>query len=65
MPRCMICDLLIHSAAQVVTCAAPDGPKRGAAMRDAGVIENGAVAITAGKIVAVGKSCLLYTSRCV
>ncbi len=49
-------DLLIHSAAQVVTCASPDGPRRGAAMRDAGVIAHGAVAITAGKIVAVGKS---------
>lgn len=49
-------DLLIHSAAQVVTCASPNGPRRGAAMCDAGVIAHGAVAITAGKIVAVGKS---------
>lgn len=49
-------DLLVHSAAQVVTCASPDGAKRGAAMREAGVIQNGAVAIANGKIVAVGES---------
>jgi len=34
-------DLLIHSAAQVVTCASPDGPKRGKAMRDPGLIPDG------------------------
>ena len=47
-------DLLIHSAAQLVTCASPGGPKRGAAMRDAGIVADGAVAIAGGKIVAVG-----------
>ena len=47
-------DLLIHSAAQLVTCAAPDGAKRGAAMRDVGIIPDGAIAISGGKIVAVG-----------
>jgi imidazolonepropionase len=47
-------DLLIHSARQLLTCASPDGPKRGAAMQDVGLIEDGAVAIAAGKIVAVG-----------
>ncbi len=51
----MDADLLIHSAAQVVTCAATDGkPKRGAAMREVGVIENGAVAVCDGAVVAVG-----------
>lgn len=49
-------DLLIHSAAQVATCAAPGGPKRGAALRDVGLIADGAVAIHAGAIVAVGPS---------
>ena len=49
-------DLLIHSARQVVTCASPAGPKRGAAMRDVGLIENGAVAIDDGLIVAVGET---------
>jgi imidazolonepropionase len=47
-------DLLIHSARQLVTCASPDGPKRGAAMQNVGLLENGALAIDAGKIIAVG-----------
>jgi imidazolonepropionase len=49
-------DLLIHSAAQLVTCASPNGSKRGAAMRDVGVIEDGAIAIADGQIIAVGRS---------
>jgi imidazolonepropionase len=49
-------DLLIHSATQLVTCAAPDGPKRGAAMRDVGLIADGAVAIADGEIVTVGST---------
>jgi imidazolonepropionase len=47
------------NAAQVVTCASPDGPKRRAAMTDVGLIENGAVAVDSGKIVAVGDSATL------
>lgn len=47
-------DLLVHSSAQLVTCASPDGPKRGAAMDDAGVCAGGAVAIEGDKIVAAG-----------
>lgn len=46
-------DLLIHSAAQVVTCVA-DAPKRGAAMQDVGLISDGAVAVKDGRILAVG-----------
>ncbi len=49
-------DLLIHSAAQLVTCASPGGPKRGAAMRDVGIIADGAIAISDGIIVSVGTS---------
>ena len=49
-------ELLIRNAAQVVTCASPGRPKHGAMMREAGVIDDGAVAINAGKIVAVGPS---------
>ncbi len=59
-------DLLIHSAAQVATCASPDGPKRGAALADAGLLPDGAVAISDGEIVAVGPSAELqanYTAR--
>ncbi|HUS24419.1 MAG TPA: imidazolonepropionase [Candidatus Binatia bacterium] len=46
-------DLLVHSAAQLVTCAGP-GPRRGAAMRDVAAIADGAVAIRDGRIVACG-----------
>lgn len=48
-------DLLLHGAAQVVTCASR-GARRGAGMADAGVVADAAVAIDAGKIVAVGSS---------
>jgi imidazolonepropionase len=47
-------DLLVHSAAQLVTCASPAGPRRGAAMREVGIVANGAVAIAGGRIVAIG-----------
>ena len=49
-------DLLIHSTEQLITCAAPAGPKRGAAMRDVGIIPDGAIAISGGEIIAVGKT---------
>ena len=49
-------DLIIHNARQLVTCASGEKPKRGAAMLDVGIIENGAVAIADGKIIGVGKS---------
>jgi len=46
-------DLLIHSAAQVVTCVS-SVPKRGAAMRDVGLITDGAVVVNDGRILAIG-----------
>lgn len=52
----MNADLLIHSASQLLTCASPGGPKRGLALCDAGLIEDGAVAVTDGRIVAAGAS---------
>src|SRR5262249_11764562 len=48
-------DLLLHSATQLVTCAAP-GPKRGPAMADVGIIPDGAVAVQDGRILEVGSS---------
>lgn len=46
---------IIHNAKQLITCASPDGkPKRGAAMRDLGLIEDGALVIEDGSIAAVG-----------
>jgi imidazolonepropionase len=50
----MQADLLIHNAAQLLTLASPGGPKRGAAMRELGIIPGGAVAIRDGLIVATG-----------
>lgn len=52
----MNCDLIIHNTSQLVTCASGGLPKRGSAIQDVGVIENGAVAISDGKIVGVGTS---------
>src|SRR5690348_3989994 len=46
------CDLLVHSAAQLLTLAG--GPQRGARLGDLGLIADGAVAISAGRIVLVG-----------
>ncbi|MDQ7026378.1 MAG: imidazolonepropionase [Anaerolineae bacterium] len=45
-------ELLIVHAAQLVTCAS-SVPKRGTAMRDVGLIVDGAVAVQDGRIVAV------------
>jgi len=47
-------DLVVHSAAQLITCASPKSARRGAAMGEIGIIEDGAVALHRGKIVAVG-----------
>lgn len=55
----MQADLLIYGAAQVLTIASSDGPKRGVAMGELGVIPHGAVAIRDGRILDVGPSDLL------
>lgn len=46
------CDLLVHSAAQLLTLAG--GPQRGARLGALGLIEDGAVAITGGRVVLAG-----------
>jgi imidazolonepropionase len=51
-------DLLITHAGQLITCAS-DGPKRGEAMRDVGMIQDGAVAVKDGVILEVGESAAL------
>jgi len=48
----LACDLLVHSAAQLLTLAG--GPQRGAQLGALGLIEDGAVAIRAGRILLVG-----------
>jgi molybdenum cofactor synthesis domain-containing protein len=57
-PRTMTAqaDLLIHNVGQLLTLASPGGPKRGATMRDLGLIADGAVAVRDGRIMAVGPS---------
>ncbi len=52
-------DLLIHSASQVCVVPAHDGPQRGSRLGDLGIIEDGAIAVKDGKIVAVGKTAVL------
>jgi imidazolonepropionase len=55
-------DLMIHGAAQLVTCAGAagvNGPKRGAALGEVGEIAGGAVAVAKGMIVAVGEAAAL------
>ena len=46
-------DLLIHNAAQLLTIAS-EGPRRGAAMEELGMVKDGAVAIKDGLIALVG-----------
>jgi imidazolonepropionase len=47
-------DLLFVNAAQVVTCAGPDRARKGSEMRDAGILKNAAVAVSGGRIAAIG-----------
>ncbi len=49
-------DLLIHSAAQLCVVPPHDGPQRGAALGDLGLIENGALAVRDGRVVATGST---------
>ncbi|MBL8155150.1 MAG: imidazolonepropionase [Anaerolineae bacterium] len=48
-------DLIVHHARQVVTCAG-GGAKRGAALMNVGLVEDGAIVIQNGRIAAVGRS---------
>lgn len=47
-------DLIIHHARQLITCASRGRVKRGPTLRDIGLIQDGAVAITNGRITATG-----------
>jgi imidazolonepropionase len=47
-------DLIIHSASQLCTVPGTDGPQRGAGLGELGIIENGAVAVANGRILATG-----------
>jgi imidazolonepropionase len=50
-----VVDFLLLGAGQLLTCeVSGEGPKRGADLSDAGVVTNGAVAVSKGKIFAAG-----------
>lgn len=49
-------DFIVHNAGQLITCASNGIAKRGSAMLEVGLIEDGAVAVRDGKIVGVGGS---------
>jgi len=52
----MLVDLIVAHAAQLVTLSGDEGPRRGAAMSELGLISDGAVAVHEGHIVDVGTS---------
>ncbi len=48
-------DLLLCGAGQLVTCGgSPKGPKRGRNLSDPGIVSDGAIAVSGGKIAGVG-----------
>ncbi|MGD8697694.1 MAG: imidazolonepropionase [Gemmatimonadales bacterium] len=47
-------DILVLEATQVLTCPGGIGPRKGEAMSNVGLIDDGAVAIRAGRVEAVG-----------
>jgi imidazolonepropionase len=53
------CDLLLHSASQLLTLSG--GPQRGAALGTLNIIADGAIAVTGGRVTAVGPSSKLKT----
>lgn len=57
----MKADLIIYNAAQLLTCASNKTSKKGAQMRDLGIIENGAAAILDGEIAGVGNSSEIFS----
>lgn len=57
----MDADLIVTKIGRLVTCASR-GPKRGEAMLNVGIIENGAVAVLDEKIVGVGTATEIATS---
>lgn len=54
-------ELLVINASQVCVVPGANGPQRGANLGELGVIEQGAVAVNEGKIVAVGPTAVLQS----
>ena len=49
-------DLILSGASQLCVIPGADGPQRGAALGELGLIEDGALAVAAGRVVAVGST---------
>jgi len=48
-------DFLLYGAGQLLTCSNPGkGPKRGKSLSDAGILNDGAIAVSEGTIVEIG-----------
>lgn len=47
-------DLIVRNIGQLITMGGPAGPRRGPAMRELGLVEGGAVASAAGRVLAAG-----------
>ena len=47
-------DLIVRNIGQLLTLAGPEGPRRGAAMRELALVEGGAVAARDGRVLAAG-----------
>jgi imidazolonepropionase len=52
----MKADLIITNIGQLVTCASPSAPKRGKDLCEAGIVENGGIAIRDGSFIGVGRA---------
>ncbi len=52
-------DLLVHNISQLITMAGPSEPRRGAAMHDIGLVEDGILGVSHGTIVAAGPAAQL------
>ncbi len=52
----MKADLIVHNIKQLVSCSSSGKSKKGSAMQNAGIIANGAFAVSDGKILSVGNS---------
>jgi len=46
-------DLIIHSAGQLCVIPGPEGPQRGTALGELGIIENGAAAVQNGRLLTI------------
>ncbi|MCK4410584.1 MAG: imidazolonepropionase, partial [Candidatus Eisenbacteria sp.] len=49
-----VTDLIIRNIGQLITMDGAEGPRRGSAMRELGLVEGGAVASASGRVLAVG-----------